>query len=68
MRWTQGFDGWLSKYAFDDDLYHSNIYHIILKYFDEDQARIAMGEVHGGIFGTQSRHKIKWLLRCVAFF
>jgi hypothetical protein len=31
---------------------------------DDDQARVAMGEVHEGICGThQSAPKVKWLLR-----
>ena len=40
-----------------------------LKCLDDDQARVAMGEVHEGICGThQSAPKMKWLLRRVGFY
>jgi hypothetical protein len=36
---------------------------------DHDQAKIAMGEVHEGIYGThESAPKIKWLLRRAEFY
>jgi hypothetical protein len=35
-----------------------------LKCLDEEQAQIAMGEVHEGLCGThQSAHKMKWVLK-----
>ena len=47
----------------DSDLYRRTVDGILLKCLDEDQARVAMGEVHEGICGThQSAHKMKWLL------
>ena len=53
----------------DDDLYRRTADGILLKCLDEDQARVAMGEVHEGICGThQSAHKMKWLLRCAGFY
>src|SRR6185437_4971807 len=37
--------------------------------FGTDQAKVAMGEVHKGIFGThQSAPKMKWLLRRAGFY
>jgi hypothetical protein len=58
------------KYALmDDDLYRRTVDGILLKCLGEDQARVAMGEVHEGICGThQSAHKMKWLLRRAGFY
>ena len=58
------------KYALiDNDLYRRTVDDILLKCLDEDQARVAMGEVHEGICGThQSAHKMKWLLRQAGFY
>jgi hypothetical protein len=36
----------------DNDLYSQTVDGILLKCLDEDQARVAMGEVHEGICGT----------------
>jgi hypothetical protein len=37
---------------------------LLLKFLDEDQAKVAMGEVNEGICGAhQSAPKMKWLLR-----
>ena len=53
----------------DNDLYRRMVDGILLKCLDEDQARVAMGEVHEGICGThQSAHKMKWLLRRAGFY
>jgi ribonuclease HI len=53
----------------DDNLYRRTVDGILLKCLDEDQARVAMGEVHEGICGThQSAHKMKWLLRRAGFY
>ena len=47
----------------DDGLYRRMVEDVLLKCLDEDQARVAMGEVHEGICGThQSAPKMKWLL------
>jgi len=44
----------------DNDLYRQTVDGVLLKCLDEDQARVAMGEVHEGICGThQSAHKMK---------
>ena len=53
----------------DNDIYHWTIDGILLKCLDEDQARVAMGEVHESICGThQSAHKMKWLLWRAGFY
>ena len=53
----------------DDVLYRRTLEGILLKCLDEDEARVAMGEVHEGICGThQSAHKMKWLLRRAGFY
>ena len=36
----------------DDGLYRRTVDDVLLKCLDEDQARVAMGEVHEGICGT----------------
>jgi hypothetical protein len=44
----------------DNTLYHRTVDGLLLKYLGLDQSRIAMGEVHEGIFGThQSAHNMK---------
>ena len=47
----------------DGNIYRRTVDYVLLKCLDEDKARVAMGEVHDGICGTQqSAHKMKWLL------
>jgi hypothetical protein len=42
---------------------------LLLKYLGSDQSKIAMGEVHEGIYGThQSAHKMKMLLHRAGFY
>src|SRR5438128_593124 len=45
---------WLAiKYLLiNNDLYHRTTDGLLLKCLDEDQARVAMGEVHDGLCGT----------------
>ncbi len=53
----------------DEDLYRRNIDRVLLKCLDDDQSKVAMGEVHEGICGThQSAHKMNWLLRRAGFY
>jgi len=53
----------------DDELYRQTAEDILLKCLDSDQARVAMGEVHEGIYCTyQSAPKMKWLLRRAGFY
>jgi hypothetical protein len=48
----------------DDDLYRRIIDGLLLKCLNQEQARVAMGEVHEGLCGThQSTHKMKWTLK-----
>jgi hypothetical protein len=48
----------------NDELYRRTIDGLLLKCMNEEQARIAMGEVHKGLCRThQSAHKMKWLLK-----
>jgi hypothetical protein len=58
------------KYAvLDNTLYRRTIDGLLLKCLGLDQSRIAMREVHEGIYGThQSAHKIKWLLHRAGFY
>nr|AAT01407.1 hypothetical protein [Oryza sativa Japonica Group] len=58
------------KYTWlDGDLYRRNIDAVLLKCLDDDQSKVAMGEVNEGICGThQSAHKMNWFLRaCEAY-
>jgi hypothetical protein len=53
----------------DNTLYRRTIDVLLLKCLGLDQSKIAMGEVHEGIYGThQSAHKMKWLLRRAGFY
>jgi ribonuclease HI/transposase InsO family protein len=53
----------------DNELYRRTVDGVLLKCLGEDDARVAMGEVHEGICGThQSAHKMKWLLRRAGFY
>jgi hypothetical protein len=48
----------------DDDLYRRTIDGLLLMCLSDEQARIAIGEVHKGICGShQSAFKMKWMLR-----
>jgi hypothetical protein len=53
----------------NDELYHCTAKDLLLKCLDQDQAKIAMGEVREGICGThQSASKMKWVLRRAGFY
>ena len=48
---------------------HRTAEDLLLNSLDLDQACVAMGEVHKGIYGThQSAHKMKWSLRRADFY
>ena len=52
-----------------DELYRRTVKDLLLKCLDDDQARVAMGEVHEGVCGThQSAPKMKWLFRRAGFY
>jgi hypothetical protein len=53
----------------DNTLYRLTIDGSLLKCLGSDKSKIAMGEVHNGIYDTrQSAHKMKWLLHHVGFY
>ena len=58
------------KYTLEDAaLYRRTVDGLLLKCLNEDEARVAMGEVHDGLCGThQSAHKMKWMLRRTGFY
>jgi hypothetical protein len=52
----------------NDELYRRTAKDLLLKCLDDDQAKVAIGEVHEGSQGMhQSALKIKWLLQRVRF-
>jgi hypothetical protein len=54
--------------SLDDDLYRRTIDGMLLKCLDEEQAKVAVREVHDGFCGAyQSAHKMNWLLRRAGF-
>jgi hypothetical protein len=62
---------WLAlKYtSLDDDLYQRTIDGVLLKCLGEEEAKVAVREVHDGICGAhQSAHKMNWLLRWEGFY
>jgi hypothetical protein len=53
----------------DDELYRHTFDGLLLKCLSEEQAKVAMGEVHEGMCGThQLAHKMKWVLKRVGFY
>jgi hypothetical protein len=53
----------------DNELYRRTIDGMLLKCLSEEQAKVAMGEVHEGMCGThQSAHKMKWVLKREGFY
>jgi hypothetical protein len=52
-----------------DELYWRTIDGLLLKCLDEEESRVAMGEVHEGMCGThQSVHKMRWMLKHAGFY
>jgi hypothetical protein len=55
--------------SIDDDLYRRTIDGVLLKCLGEEQAKVAVWEVHDGICGAhQSTYKMNWLLRRAGFY
>jgi hypothetical protein len=53
----------------DNELYRRTIDGMLLKYLGEEQAKVAVREVHDGICGAhQSAYKMNWLLRRAGFY
>jgi transposase InsO family protein len=54
----------LKYVVINDVLYRQTLDGVLLKCLSEEEARIAMGEVHEGMCGThQSAYKMRWVLR-----
>jgi hypothetical protein len=55
--------------SIDDDLYRRTIDGVLLKCLGEEQAKVAVREVHDGICGAhQSANKTNWLLQRAGFY
>jgi hypothetical protein len=55
--------------SIDDELYRRTIDGVLLKCLGEEQAKVAVREVHDGICGAhQSAYKMNWLLRRARFY
>jgi hypothetical protein len=53
----------------DDELYQRTIDGVLLKCLGEEQAKVAVQEIHDGICGAhQSAYKMNWLLRRAGFY
>jgi hypothetical protein len=51
------------------ELYCRIIDGLLLKCLSKEQAKVAMEEVHEGMYGThQSAHKMKWMLKRAGFY
>jgi hypothetical protein len=59
----------LKYMTLEDDLYRRTIDGVLLKCLREEQAKVAVQEVHDGICGAhQSAYKMNWLLRRSGFY
>jgi hypothetical protein len=55
--------------SLDDDLYQRTIDGVLLMCLSEEQAEVAVREVHDGIYGAhQLAYKMNWLLRRAGFY
>jgi hypothetical protein len=55
--------------SLDDDLYQRTISGMLLKCLDEEEAKVAVLEVHDGICGAhQTAYKMNWLLQRLEFY
>jgi hypothetical protein len=53
----------------DGELYRRIADGLLLKYLNEEQAKVTMGEVHEGMCGThQSAHKMKCMIRRAGYY
>ena len=59
-----------TKYVLlDDQLYYKTVDVVLLKYLNQEEAKVLMGEVHEGICGAhQSTYKMKWIIRRTGHF
>jgi hypothetical protein len=59
----------LKYMAIDDELYWRTIDDVLLRCLGEEQAKVAVQEVHDGMCGAhQSTYKMNWLLRGAGFY
>ena len=60
----------LTKYVLlDDQLYYKTIDGVLLKCLSQEEARVLMGEVHGGICRAhQLAYKMKWVICRSGYF
>jgi hypothetical protein len=55
--------------SLDDGLYRKTINEVLLKCLGEEQAKVAVWEVHDGIcIAHQSAHMMNWLLQRTGFY
>jgi hypothetical protein len=55
--------------SIEDELYQRTIDGVLLKCLGDEQAKVAVRDVHDGICGAhQSAYKINWLLRRAGFY
>jgi hypothetical protein len=53
----------------EEDLYYRMINGVLPKYIDKEEAKILMGEIHEGVYGShQSAYKMKWVIKRNEYF
>ena len=53
----------------EEDLYYRTIDGVLLKCIDKEEAKVLMGEIHEGVYGShQSPYKMKWVIRRNGYF
>ena len=59
-----------TKYVLlEDQLYYKTVNGVLLKYLNQEEAKVLMGEVHEGIYGAQqSAYKMKRIIRRTRYF
>jgi len=59
-----------TKYVLlEGELYYRTIDGVLLKYIDKEEAKVLMGEIHEGVWGShQSAFKMKWVIRRNGYF
>ena len=53
----------------EEELYYRTIDGVLLKCIDKEEAKVLMGEIHEGVYGShQSAYKMKWVIRRNGYF
>ena len=53
----------------DEQLYYKTINGVLLRCLSQEDAKVLMGEVHEGVYGThQSAYKMKWIIQRIGYF